>query len=697
MTERSMEFDKRLEIIKKVPFLKHLSQEELLVFVKEGFQRFIQKEKPIFEDGAPGNAMYIVLFGRIEIFKENKLIAVREAGDFFGEMAMLDSKPRSAGARTLEDTLLFEVGQTLFDNFLGSNSNIIKDLLLTISNRCRVDLDIIDSGFLELYKSEERYRTIVETISNIVLQIDPEGRVVFANSSVNYLGYNPEELNGVSIESLLSPNQANTVLRRVLMTRRVGPRATSDLEMALKVKEDSPAAEFMEEVLYLVDAHGLWDVRNDLVIKKGTKKQFRGTLLIARDYTEKKKSEEESKRRQEKLEELVRERTLVLEQAKKESERANQAKSEFLSKVSHELRTPLNAIIGFSHLLETSENETLAGEKMEFVRHINEAGNQLLHLIKEILDLSRIESDKVEIVLESFDVVAMVCDLAAFMTPNAKEHNVKIICDLDSNRPVTVKADKKKLKQVLLNFLTNAIKYNRKDGTVTLETETIAEGRIQVRVSDTGVGIAKEDHWKVFEPFQRLDMEYSGIEGTGIGLTICKRLVNLMHGRIGFDSEKGKGSCFFVNLPAGDAVQAAAAPAVNTHAPRSATDSKKPFVILYVEDQELNVKLVKAGLAKYAHIKLYSAPNATLGVEMATNLIPDLILMDIQLPGGDGYSALKNLKNNKATAHIPVIAVTAQAMEGDVEKGIAAGFNAYLTKPINFDELIKIIFEYQNC
>ncbi len=277
MTEPSMNFDKCREIVRGISFIRYLSEDQLTALIKEGRHRFFKKNQPIFIDGTPGDTMYIILFGRVEIFKENKLIAVRESGDYFGEMAMLDSKPRSAGVRALDDTLVLEIGQTMFDRYLGSNPHIIKDFLLTISNRCRVDLEVIDSGFLELYKSEERYRTIVETISDIVLQIDPDGKIAFANSSVSFLGYTPEELHGMPADILLGTDQLETSTRSVF-TRRVGLRATSDLEVLFKVKKESPVYEFMKEIPFLLDTHGLWNIRNDLVLQKDHKKEFRELL-----------------------------------------------------------------------------------------------------------------------------------------------------------------------------------------------------------------------------------------------------------------------------------------------------------------------------------------------------------------------------------------------------------------------------------
>ncbi|QPJ62618.1 MAG: response regulator [Candidatus Nitronauta litoralis] len=688
-----MKFEDRLNIIRGVPFLRHLSEEQISEFADEGNYLSFDKGQIVFNDGDHGDSMFIILSGCIEIFKQNKHIAMRGAGDYFGEMAMIEMKPRSASAKALGDSFLIEIGKHAFDKFLGSNPDIIREFLLTISHRCRVDLDIIDSGFLELCKNEERYRTIVETISDIVLQIDPDGLIDFANSSVSFLGYTPQELKGQPLQSIIS--EKGDSLMEDLLTKRVGPRATSDVEVMFKVKEDCPIYEFMQEVSFLVDAHGLWDVRNDLVIKKGYNKNFLGTLCIARDHTQRKKSEEEAKKRQEELENLVKERTQILELAKKEAEQANFAKSDFLSKVSHELRTPLNAIIGFSHLLQMSEGEHLDPEKIEFVNHINDAGNHLLNLIKEILDLSRIETDKVELEIENVDMVALVEEQAVLVLPQAQKEGITINCQTPSKKQIFAKGDLVKIKQVVLNLLTNGIKYNRPNGNVEITVEEKEPSSVLLRVNDTGKGIKKEDRWKVFEPFQRLDWEHTDVEGTGIGLTICQRLVHLMKGQIGFESVLDQGTCFFVELPRGNFEPESQFTLKGESPKKPGAKKLKDFKILYIEDETINVELVRGILGKFDNIRLFTAKDASTGIEMTEALNPDLILLDIHLPGTDGYDVLKILKEKPLTKHTPVIAVTAQAMKGDREKGLKEGFDKYLTKPLEINQFIDTIFSYQ--
>ncbi len=545
-----MTSDQELKIISNIPFLQHFNPKEFKEFVSAGKKCFFKKGQLIFSEGDVGKRMYIILSGMVEIFKENKQIAKRGSGDYFGEMAMIESKPRSASARTVEDTELFEIGQNVFDGFLSSNTKAVKQFLQTISGRCRVDLDIIDTGYLEMYKSEERYRTIVETISDIVIQIDPEGKITFVNSAVMVLGYSPKDLVGKPYQELMDYIDGKASIDN-LLTKRIGPRATSNAEIDFHVNEDSPIFEFIQKMPFLLDAHGVWNVRNDIVLKKGTQKKFMGTLCVARDFTERKISEDRLKKRKMELEGLVKARTQVMEEAKKEAEHANMAKTQFLSNVSHELRTPLNAILGFTQLLEASPDISLPEKEAGFLQNINIAGAHLLSLIQEILDLSRIESDDVKVEIENLDVFLLIRDLVEIISPQALEAGIVLNFE-NPGEAVYVKADETKLRQVILNLLTNAIKYNKENGTVGIHVKTLAGGTVEISVVDTGIGIAGEDHWKVFEPFQRLNWENSKVEGTGIGLTISKRLMKLMDGRIGFHSTLGQGSRFFIELPLGE-------------------------------------------------------------------------------------------------------------------------------------------------
>lgn len=283
-----MESADHLNILNNVSFLQYLSEEELARFLEEGTVQALKKGQVIFEDGDPGDSMFIILSGSIEIFKENKQIALRISSDYFGEMSILDCKPRSASARAFSDCELFKITREQFKTFLENKPYIVKEFLVTISERCRKDLEIIDAGFLALFQSEERYRTIVETISDIILQLDPFGNIVYINSAIRHIGHEPEDLIGKPVEFILGKNTSSEDCK-LLTTRRVGPRATSNLEFNFAVSQESPLSEFADEMTYLVDSHGIWNVKNEIVIKQGGEgKIFLGTLCIARDITQRK-------------------------------------------------------------------------------------------------------------------------------------------------------------------------------------------------------------------------------------------------------------------------------------------------------------------------------------------------------------------------------------------------------------------------
>ncbi len=684
-----MTIEEENKIIGNIPFLKDFNQDQLAEFIAAGQMLDFEKNQLIFNDGDPGQTMYIILSGSIEIFKQNKQIAIRGPGDYFGEMAMIESKPRSAGARTLKDTRLFEIGREVFDRFLNSNTQIVKQFLQTISSRCRVDLDIIDTGYLQLFKSEERYRTIVETISDLVFQLDPDGKIEFINSAIQVLGYEPGDLIGKHVSALLKDDGSV----EDLLTKRIGPRATTNCEVTFQVNRESPISEFVDEMYFLVDAHGVWNVRNDLVMKKGSNKKFLGTLCIARDFTEKKKEQERLEKRKEELEILVKERTQVLEQAKKEAEFANQAKTEFLSRVSHELRTPLNAIIGFSELIVESGIKTSREKIIEFAANILKSGKHLLSLVTEILDLSRIESNSIEIDIVDIDLVVLVSNLLYLMAPDAARRKVEIINSTPEQGSLHVKADDLKLKQVVLNLLSNAIKYNRENGKVEIRLRKTPNQTAILEVEDTGLGIAEEDARKVFEPFQRMNWEYSDVEGTGIGLTLSRRMMGLMKGSIGFKSAQGKGSCFFIELPLANP-DVNRSPKQDQRAAPSGTRADGKRTVLYIEDEPANIALVEAVFSDTDNIQLISAKTAEEGIALTAKLKPDLILLDILLPGVDGFGALKELRKLPGLNNVPVIALTAQAMKEDIDRIRQSGFDDYITKPLQILNLKSMVSHF---
>ncbi|MDR7269433.1 signal transduction histidine kinase/ActR/RegA family two-component response regulator [Pelomonas saccharophila] len=401
----------------------------------------------------------------------------------------------------------------------------------------------------------------------------------------------------------------------------------------------------------------------------------------------------------EQLEARVRERTAQLETSNEElrlatatAEKANRAKSEFLSSMSHELRTPLNAIIGFGQLLGTNIADAKPERRQEFVDHIVGAGKHLLTLINEILNLARIESGHVELSVEPVLMADVLEECRRMIEPMAAQRGITVEFTQDSHEVAL--ADRMRLKQVLLNLVSNAIKYNRKQGWVHVSCTAIDADHVRLAVQDSGQGLQPEQVQALFQPFNRLGQEGGSEQGTGIGLVVTQRLVELMGGRIGVDSTPGEGSVFWVDLQASDQ------PAL----PREATDwgaltqlpaatpaRSGPATVLYVEDNPASLKLVEEMLAARGGIRLLSAGNGQLGVEMAREHQPDVILMDNNMPTMTGREAQAVLKLDPRTAHIPVIALTANAMPEAAASGLAAGFYRYLTKPLDPRRLLEAL------
>jgi PAS domain S-box-containing protein len=404
--------------------------------------------------------------------------------------------------------------------------------------------------------------------------------------------------------------------------------------------------------------------------------------------------------------------------AREEAERANRAKSEFLSRMSHELRTPLNAILGFGQLMEL--DASLPAEQRDNVQEIMKAGHHLLRLINEVLDLAKVEAGRIELSIEDTELQEVVQNSLSLMQPMAASRGIAVQCaDLSGWR---VHADRIRLKQVLLNLLSNAIKYNREQGAVLLQAQAGAPGMLRLTVQDTGLGIPSHQLGLLFEPFQRLHADDPAIEGTGIGLTITRRLVELMGGRIGADSQVGVGSAFWVELPlqqaasgsvahaasADDAAAQAAQAAQAPQAAQAALPARRPeaelaagagqpavqtpgYTVLYIEDNPANIQLMVQIMGQRPQVELFTAQQASRGIELALACQPDLVLLDIGLPTMDGYQVLAVLRQLPALRRVPVVALSANALPQDIERGLAAGFTDYLTKPLDVGRFLAVL------
>jgi signal transduction histidine kinase/ActR/RegA family two-component response regulator len=419
---------------------------------------------------------------------------------------------------------------------------------------------------------------------------------------------------------------------------------------------------------------------------RDTQNAIIGYLLLGTDNTARKQVEAEQQR----LDQALHETNLELQSAKVAAETANLAKSDFLSGMSHELRSPLNAILGFAQLMDSGSPVPTPDQK-DSIDQILQAGWYLLALINEVLDLALIESGKLSMSCEPMSLAEVLDDCQAMIEPQARKSGIRVSF-IDAGAPLFVQADRTRVKQIFVNLLSNAIKYNRVGGTVEVRCRVRPDHRIRISFQDTGEGLSADKLAQLFQPFNRLGQEAGVQEGTGIGLVVSKRLVGLMGGEIGAESSVGVGSVFWIDLQPATDIDAAPAAARDTAAVTTGLAAGAVLrTVLCVEDNPANLRLVAKLLARRPDIRLLSAKDGRRGVELAHAEMPDVILMDINLPGISGLVALELLAGDPATAHIPVIALSANAMPRDIEKGLEAGFFRYLTKPIEVGEFMHTL------
>ena len=411
-----------------------------------------------------------------------------------------------------------------------------------------------------------------------------------------------------------------------------------------------------------------------------------GYLLIGTDNTARQLVEAERAL----LDQALQDKNAELESAKFVAEKANLAKSDFLSNMSHELRTPLSAILGFAQLMDSGSPLPTPSQKRS-IDQILQAGWYLLELINEILDLALIESGKLSLLLEPVSLTEIIRECQAMIEPQAQKRDIRMAFP-QFGIPYFVKAERTRVKQVLINLLSNAIKYNKVGGAVVVDCTASTADRIRISVKDTGEGLTPDARTQLFQPFNRLGKEAGVEEGTGIGLVVSKRLVELMKGVIGVESTVGVGSVFWIELNLTTEPQLAAEAAQPTAVARTQVHADGPSrTLLYVEDNPANLMLVEDLIARRPDIHLLTARDGNRGIEIARSSRPDVILMDINLPGISGIKALRILAADPTTAHIPVVALSANAIPRDIEKGLEAGFFRYLTKPIKVNEFMDTL------
>ncbi len=520
----------------------------------------------------------------------------------------------------------------------------------------------------QLQRSYAQHQAITEAVHDNLFMVDPSGTLVWWNRRV-------EETTGKAPAQLRGAPALN------FFDERDRPAVALALQEAFVVGSAEVVARLLTPVgpvEYEYTGRRVLDAGGNVI----------GVAGSGRDISERKRNEQTLQHLNEGLERRVEERTAEMAAARDEAERANRAKSEFLSRMSHELRTPLNAILGFGQLLEIDPR--IAGKEHDWVLEIGKGGRHLLELINEVLDLARVESGQFSVSLEPVALLPLVQECLAMLRPQAQARHIALPeaarrCD------VQVQADRTRLKQVLLNLLSNAIKYNREAGSVGIGCEA-DEGGVRIQIDDSGAGLTPEQQARLFVPFERLDADQKHIEGTGIGLALSKRLVELMGGQIGVDSQPGQGSRFWVRLPA---AQGWSEHAPSLHATlddvASAGGEGERTKVLCIEDNPANLRLIEGLLALRPDIHLLTAAAPGLGLELARAHRPALILLDINLPDMDGYAVLRCLRENEITRDIPVLAVSANAMLTDIERGKAAGFADYVTKPINVARLLASI------
>jgi len=543
-----------------------------------------------------------------------------------------------------------------------AQGGIIGYLLIGTDNTARKLVEEERENFDQRLRDQQFYtRSLIESNIDAIMTTDPSGIITDVNNQMEALtGCTRDELIGAHCKNYFTdPERASASITRVLSEGKV-----TNYELTARAKDG-------RETVVSYNATNFYNREGAL----------QGVFAAARDVTERKRWDL-----------ALQENTAELEKAKAIAEKANLAKSDFLSSMSHELRSPLNAILGFAQLMDSSTPVPSATQKAS-IDQILHAGWYLLELINEILDLAVVESGRLSLSLEPVLLPDVMIECQAMIEPLARKRGISMEFP-HFESPCYVRADRTRLKQILVNLLSNGIKYNKAGGSVVVECHLTSPDRIRISVKDTGAGLPPEKLLQLFQPFNRLGQEIGGEEGTGIGLVVSKRLVELMQGSIGAESTVGTGSVFWIEvLSAADPTPKTITKALCLAAKAKVPNAQRPRLLLYIEDNPANLKLIEQLIARRQDLRLLTAQNGKDGMTLTRGYLPDVILMDINLPGISGIETMKILRMDPLTVHIPIVALSANAMPSDIEKGLEAGFFRYLTKPIRVDEFLETLDE----
>jgi PAS domain S-box-containing protein len=537
--------------------------------------------------------------------------------------------------------------------------------------------DAVQAQLRTVRDNEQTLRQLFDTMSEGLVLVDREMRVVDCNEAIARMA-------GLSREAFIANSES--LSETPMFTADGRPLPLDERPAARALATGLPQRDVVVRVQRQSDAPALWFSVNATPLRRGGNGEVHAAFSTITDITRHIEAEQQLRGVNESLEQRVRDRTAELQQAKEAAEAANQAKSEFLSGMSHELRTPLNAILGFAQLLSMTLDSDAERQR---VRQIESAGWHLLDLINDVLDLSRIEAGTMSTSAEPVELGELIDGAMTMLQPQAAERGVTLAAPLGIEHGAWVQADRRRLRQVLANLLSNAVKYNRRGGSVQVEVTPAAGGRRGFSVRDTGRGFTPEQMAQLYRPFQRFVGEDETVEGTGIGLVITRRLVELMDGTLTVRSEPGQGSVFSVALPEAQAPPAPV-PAGTPLAAIGPSGGRRAR-LLYVEDNPSNVELMRQVLLLRPDLELDVAADGPAGLARLLAGGLDLALVDIDLPGFDGVELCRRARVEPSAAALPMLALSANAMPGDIRRAMNAGFDGYLTKPLDVVRLLEEI------